>query len=80
MGKSIEVTPIPPSSSRDRIADTEMNELLTYSFAIDGFSSTGDRTDDVAVVEANSDTGTGSHNSCEPRSKVIELVLTFSWN
>ena len=65
---------------RAETADTEMNELLTYSFAIDGFSSTGDRTDDVAVVEANSDTGTGSHNSCEPRSKVIELVLTFCWH
>lgn len=41
---------------------------MTYSFTINGLSGTRDRSDDVAVVKTNSDTGTGSHNSCEPWS------------
>ena len=36
-----EVTPIPPSSSRDRIADTEMNELLTYPLRSTGLAARG---------------------------------------
>ena len=43
-------------------------EKITYSFTIDGLSSTRDGSDDVAMVKTNSDTGTGSHNSCAPWS------------
>lgn len=56
---------------------------MTYSFAINGLGSTRDRSDDVTMVEANSDTGTGSHNSCEPWSNApivgfdLKIILKF---
>lgn len=41
--------------------DGLMDWLNTYSFAINGLSSAGNDSSNVATVLTNSDTGTGSH-------------------
>lgn len=52
------------------------NWTITYSFAIRRLRGTRDRSDDATTVEANSDTGTGSHNSCIPRFGTLDPILT----
>lgn len=53
---------------------------MTYSFAINGLSSTRNRIDDAAVVKANSDTGTEAIIRVNPgRTARIPVLFPFQF-